>query len=67
MSSGNGIVKSGGTWGGLWSKKSGGRGNTKGGMAQIDTASLIKTMTAVLVAITYQRIKLEASLSALKD
>ena len=43
----------GGTWGGLWSKKSGGPGN-RGGMAQINTASSHRTMTAVLVAITYQ-------------
>ena len=53
--SGNGIANSGGgIWVGLGSKKSGGRGN-RGGIAQINTASSDRTMTAVFVAITYQR------------
>ena len=53
--SGNGIANSGGgIWVGLGSKKSGGRGN-RGGIAQINTASSDRTMTAVFVVITYQR------------
>ena len=53
-SSGNGVVKSGNIWVGLWSKKSGGWGE-RGGIAQIIIASLWRTMTAVFVAITYQK------------
>ena len=53
--SGNGIANSGGgIWVGLGSKKSGGRGN-RGGIAQINTSSSDRTMTAVFVAITCQR------------
>ena len=66
MPSGNGIVKSGGgKCAGLWSKKSGGWGD-RGGMAQINIASSHRMMTAVFVAITYQRMSLEANFSALE-
>ena len=64
MPSGNGIVKSGGIWVGLWPKKSGGWGD-RSGMAQINTASSYTTMTAVFVAITYQQVR-EANSSALE-
>ena len=52
MSSGNGIMKSGGIQVRLWSKKSGGLGD-RGGMAQFKT-STCRTMTEVFVAIIYQ-------------
>ena len=51
MSSGNGIVKSGGIWVGLVSEKSGGWGD-RIGMAQINIASLHMAMTAFFVADT---------------
>ena len=53
MSSGNGILKSGGKWVGLSSRKWSGESGDRVGLAQTNASSLQSVLTAIFVATVY--------------